>query len=162
MTIESPLKMMKIFFHFMLKAFFILKILTFLSWLFGDIGKRFDQKAKINFKIYYATGWAASNNNTKFSQYLKSKGNQAMKFGQLIEDNGINIFLQKPCRKWDRKTSSREIFLFFKIALYKIKASGQHSSFNLFWLTPTGKCNKNKLYNISDFWSRDMLNFNFL
>ena len=29
----------------------------------------------------------------------QSKGNQTMKFGQLIEYNKINIFLQKSCRK---------------------------------------------------------------
>ena len=29
----------------------------------------------------------------------QSKGNQAIKFGQLIEYNKINIFLQKLCRK---------------------------------------------------------------
>ena len=29
----------------------------------------------------------------------QSKGNQKMKFGQLIEHNKINIFLQKVCRK---------------------------------------------------------------
>ena len=29
----------------------------------------------------------------------RSKGNQAMKFGQLTEYNKINIFLQKSCRK---------------------------------------------------------------
>ena len=28
---------------------------------------------------------------------LQSKGNQTMKFGQLIEYNQGNIFLQKPC-----------------------------------------------------------------
>ena len=52
----------------------------------------------------------------------QSKGNQTMKFGQLIEYNKRNIFLQKLCRKWGRETSSR--------------------------LVP-------------DYWSRDMLNFNF-
>ena len=30
---------------------------------------------------------------------LQSKGNQTMKFGQLIEHNKINIFLQKLCGK---------------------------------------------------------------
>ena len=30
---------------------------------------------------------------------LRSKGNQAMKFGQLIEYNKINIFLEKLCGK---------------------------------------------------------------
>ena len=29
----------------------------------------------------------------------QSKGNQTMKFGQLIEYNKINIFLQKSCRR---------------------------------------------------------------
>ena len=29
----------------------------------------------------------------------RSKGNQTMKLGQLIEDNMRNIFLQKSCRK---------------------------------------------------------------
>ena len=36
----------------------------------------------------------------------RSKGNQAMKFGQTIEDNKRNIFLQKSCRKWVKETSS--------------------------------------------------------
>ena len=34
---ESPLKMMKNAFYFMLKALFVLEIFTFLSWLFGYI-----------------------------------------------------------------------------------------------------------------------------
>ena len=29
----------------------------------------------------------------------QSKGNQAMKFGHVIEDNNRNIFLQKSCKK---------------------------------------------------------------
>ena len=37
--IESPLKMMKNAFYFILKAFFILKIFQFLSRLFGHLGK---------------------------------------------------------------------------------------------------------------------------
>ena len=36
----------------------------------------------------------------------QSKGNQPMKFGQLIEYNKRNIFLQKLCRKWGKKTTS--------------------------------------------------------
>ena len=35
----------------------------------------------------------------------QSKGNQAMKFGQVIEYNKINIFLQKLCGKWGKETS---------------------------------------------------------
>ena len=37
--IESPLKMMKNVFYFMLKALFVLKIFKFLSGLFGHVGK---------------------------------------------------------------------------------------------------------------------------
>ena len=42
----------------------------------------------------------------------RSNDNQAMKFGQLIEYNEINIFLQKLYRKWGRETSSRPLFIF--------------------------------------------------
>ena len=37
--IESPLKMMKNAFYFILKALFVLKIFKFLSRLFGHVGK---------------------------------------------------------------------------------------------------------------------------
>ena len=37
--IESPLKIMKNAFYFMLKAFFVLKIFKVLSWLFGHVEK---------------------------------------------------------------------------------------------------------------------------
>ena len=36
---ESPLKMMKNAFHFILKVLFVLKIFTFLCWLFGHVEK---------------------------------------------------------------------------------------------------------------------------
>ena len=42
LTFETPLKMMKNDFYFILKAYFILKILKFLSWLFGDVEKQLD------------------------------------------------------------------------------------------------------------------------
>ena len=54
-----------------------------------------------------------------------------MQFRKLIEYNTRNIFLQISCRKWGRETSSRP-FLFFKIALYEVKASGLQLSFNIF------------------------------
>ena len=55
----------------------------------------------------------------------QSKGNQTTKFGHLLKYNKINIFLQKTCRKWCRDSSSRNFFLFFKKALYEVKASGR-------------------------------------
>ena len=42
----------------------------------------------------------------------QSKGNQTMKFGQLIEYNKRNIFFQKLCRKWGKETGSRSLFHF--------------------------------------------------
>ena len=61
----------------------------------------------------------------------RSQRNQAMTFAQSIEYNKINNFLQRLCRKWDRKTSS-ESLLFFKKALYEVEASGLKLSFNIF------------------------------
>ena len=42
----------------------------------------------------------------------QSKGNKTMKFGQLIEYNKGNIFLQKLFRKWVNETSYRPLFVF--------------------------------------------------
>ena len=46
------------------------------------------------------------------SNISQSKGNQTMKFGQLIEYNKRNIFLQKLCRKWGKETSFRPLLIF--------------------------------------------------
>ena len=51
-----------------------------------------------------------------------TKGDQAMKFVQLLEYNVRNIFLGKPYRKWDRDTSCRPLSI-FKKTLYDVKAS---------------------------------------
>ena len=42
----------------------------------------------------------------------QSKCNKTMKFGQLIEYNKGNIFLQKLFRKWVNETSYRPLFVF--------------------------------------------------
>ena len=62
---------MKNAFYFMLKTLFALKIFTFLSRLFGYVGKRLDKKAKVNLNIYNVTDWKINNNNTYIIQYLK-------------------------------------------------------------------------------------------
>ena len=67
---ESLLKMVKNAFYFTLKAFFILKIFKFLSWLFGHVSKRRDYKDKVNFKFYNITSWLTNNYNTHIAQYL--------------------------------------------------------------------------------------------
>ena len=39
----------------------------------------------------------------------QTKDNQTIKFGQLIESNKKNVFLQKLCQKWGNQTSSRPL-----------------------------------------------------
>ena len=86
--------MMKNAFYFTSKAFFVFKIFTFLSLLFGHVSKRPDLKGKVNFKFYDVTAWLTNNCNIS-----RSKGNQTMKFGQLIECDMRNIFLEKSFTK---------------------------------------------------------------
>ena len=58
-------------FYFMLKARFVLEIFTFLSWLFGYLETRLDEKAMVNFKIYDMADWTTNNYNTYITQYPK-------------------------------------------------------------------------------------------
>ena len=68
---ESPSKMMKSAFYFMLKALFVLKHLSFCPDIFDHVEKRLLKEAKFNFKMYDATGWTTNNCNTYIAQYLK-------------------------------------------------------------------------------------------
>ena len=87
-----------------------------------------------------------------------SKSNQTMKFGQLIEFSKINSFLQKLCRKSDRERLVSEIFLFFKKALYKVKASGLQLSFYTYILTAHNLAhNKTKLHKTLEYSTRDFV-----
>ena len=83
-----------IIFCIMLKVLFVLRIFKVLSWLFGHAKKWLDKKGKINFNIYDVTDWTQINTMRILPNISKSKGNQTMKFGLLIEYNTINIFLQ--------------------------------------------------------------------
>ena len=56
-----------------------------------------------------------------------------MKFGELIEHNKRNIFLQKSCRQNEAGRLVSDLFLFFfKKTLYEAKSNGLHLSFNIF------------------------------
>ena len=70
--------MMKNAFYFILKTFLVLKIRT----------NGLIRKVRL---IYDVTTLLGNNYNTHIVQYLK--------FGQVIEYNNRNIFLQKSCRK---------------------------------------------------------------
>ena len=60
--------MMKNAFYFMLKALFVLEIFTFLSWHFGCVERRFDEKAKVNLKIDDVRHWTTNKCNTPINQ----------------------------------------------------------------------------------------------
>ena len=62
----------------------------------------------------------------------RSRGNQAMKFGQLMKYSMRNNFPQNHSENEIARLVS-DLFLFFKKALYKVKASGNHLNFNVFW-----------------------------
>ena len=84
-----------------------------------------------------------------------------MKFGQLLEYNKRKIFLQKLCRRWDRETSSRLLFIFKKCLIWG-KSKWSAAYFQYISIALSLEYNKNKLYKTLNYWSRDMLNFNFV
>ena len=62
---------------------------------------------KVSFKFYDVTTWLTNSCNTHIAQYSRIKGNQTMKFGQIIECNMKNIFFEKSYTKCDGETSPR-------------------------------------------------------
>ena len=98
LEIESPLKMMKNVFFFTSKALFILKILIFVSWGFGNVAKQLYLKNKVNLKFYDVTAWLTVVIHI-LPNISRSKVNQAMKFVQLIEYNIRKHFSWKVMHK---------------------------------------------------------------
>ena len=74
--------------------------------------KRVDKKPTVKFKFMTEHTEKQMIKINIFPNISRSKGNLAMKFDQLIEHNVRNSFLQKPCRKRDRKISSIPLFVF--------------------------------------------------
>ena len=87
--------MMKNAFFFILKAFLFLRYFLFLRFISKFLTS---QPGKKIIAIHTLPN-------------VCSKGNEAMEYGQFIEYNIGNIFLQKSCRKWGRET---RCFLYFK------------------------------------------------
>ena len=97
--IESPLKMMKYAFYFILKALFVLRYLNF--YLHFLVFKKNGLIRKIRLISKFITSQPAKERITMhiLSNISRSKGNQTLKFGQVKEYNKRNIFLRKSCRK---------------------------------------------------------------
>ena len=93
---------MKYAFYSMLKALFVLEIFTFLSWLFGYVEKRLGKKAKVNYKIYGITDCTQITTIHILGNISRSKGNQAIKFGPLIEYSMRNFFKKSIRKMWWR------------------------------------------------------------
>ena len=68
---ESPLQTTNNSFYFMLKLYFVLEILIFLSCLFVCVEKRLDKKAIVSFNIYGVTGWTTNDCKTHITRYVK-------------------------------------------------------------------------------------------
>ena len=67
---ETPSKMMKNPFYFMLKAPYFLKIFKFLFCFFVHVAKQLDMKVKVNLKFYGVTDRQPNNNNTQNTRYF--------------------------------------------------------------------------------------------
>ena len=96
---ESPLKLMKNTFHFISKALFVLKIYTFLSWLFCHAEDSLIRRLRLTSKFMTSsTVWQITTHKWKqvhiFCNISRSKSNHTIKFDQLIQYNLINIFLE--------------------------------------------------------------------
>ena len=91
--------MVKNDFKFILKVLFVLMIFKCLLWLFGHAGKRFDEKTKVNSKIYDVTYWQTNNNNTHIVQYLKKVRESDTEIWSALEFKARNYFPKKSCRK---------------------------------------------------------------
>ena len=93
---ESPLKLMKNAFYFILKVFFVFKIFKFLSWLFSYIEKNgLTRKIKLISKFMTSQPGQQTIAIHILPNISRSKGNQAIKFGQVIEDNKTKFFFEK-------------------------------------------------------------------
>ena len=97
-----------------------------------------------------------------FPNISRGKGNKVLAFGQLIECNKINIFLQKSCKENKARRLVPDYFSLFKKALYEVKARYLQLSFNIISIVLSFLYHENKLYKTLDYWSTDMLNSDFL
>ena len=88
---------MKNAFYFILKNLFVLKLFKFLSRLFGKNG--LIRKLRLTSKFMTSQPGLQAIAIHILPNISQSKGDQTMRFGQLIEYNKGNILLPKLCGK---------------------------------------------------------------
>ena len=92
-------------FMFYLKNSFRFWVISMSFWISDHVGKWLDKKAKVNFKIYDKLD--KPNTMNILPDISRRKGNQIIKYGQLIEHNIRIIFLEKSCTRYVGETSPR-------------------------------------------------------
>ena len=75
------------------------------------------RKMRLISKFISSQTWLANNCNTHVAQYLRGKGNQTMTFGQLIEFNMRNIFVEKSYTKCDGEIIPRPFYTTSKLSI---------------------------------------------
>ena len=126
---ESPLKMMENGFYFILKALLVLKLFNFLSWFFGLVEKN-GLIRKIRLISKFMTPLPGQQTFTIHILPTISQSKNEIWSGNRIYIK--RIFFFKHHAENEPKKLLPDIFLFFKKALYEIKASGLDLSFNIF------------------------------
>ena len=101
---------MKNAFYLMLKDLFVLEIFTFLFWIFSYAKNDLIRKLCLISKFLTSQAEQKTAATHIGPNIPRNKGNQAMKFGQLIEYNIRNIFLEKSYSKCGGKASHRPFY----------------------------------------------------
>ena len=113
--IESPLKMMKNAFDFILNALFVLNIFKFCHDFLVMQKKPLDKKDKINFKIYDITTWLTNSCNTHIAQYLTNQrqpDNETWLINRILQEKYFSSKIMQKIRQGDQFQTS---FYFLKM-----------------------------------------------
>ena len=110
---EIHLKMMKNTFYFTLESLFVLKIFNFLVMYKSGLIR------KISFISKFMTSQSGQQSIAIhiLPNISRSKDNQTMKFGQLIEYNKRETFVEKSYTKCDEETIPRPFSLKLKLSI---------------------------------------------
>ena len=114
--IESPFKIIKNVFYFILKALFVLKIFVFVTTFWSYRKNGLIRKMRLISKFMTSQPGSQTIAIHILPNISQSKGNQTMKFGQLTEHNKRNIFSSKSYAENEARRLVPDLFLFFKKA----------------------------------------------
>ena len=103
---ESSSKVLKHFSYSLVKVLFVLEMFTFLPRLLVMYLNGLIKKAKVDFKIYDATGQRINTIHI-LSNISRHKANKKLEFGQLITSIIKNNFLEKLYRKYYEEANRR-------------------------------------------------------